>query len=210
MNLRTRITRPRVILLVTGILIGALAILLIRFLTYAPVQVHYHANFAVYINGVKEEFKDPSYYEEVAVCSSTDDIKTVAQRSHMHDNVSSAVHVHDHVVTWGQFFQSIGWTIGPDFIQTRAGDLYQEDDVNKLNIIVNGEDFTSLSQLPNMIIGDEARLLVSYGNADQATVKKQYASVAETAHHLDNTKDPAACSGSEKTSIKDRFNHLLK
>lgn len=66
--------KNRWFLFVAGIVLGALALLVIRFFTYSPPQVHYHANFAVYINGQREQFKGPQYYQEVAVCSSTNDI----------------------------------------------------------------------------------------------------------------------------------------
>lgn len=204
-----KITKRGVALVGIGFCLGLLLAAGIRFFAYSPYQVHYHANFAVYINGQREQFKDPSYYQEVAVCSSTHDIKTIAQRSHMHDNVNALVHVHDHVVTWGQFFEGIGWYVGPDFIQTKDGTMYREDEINKLNIIVNGQDYTGLGQLTTMVIGDKSRVLISYGAADAATLKKEYASVPATAAKQDSAKDPAACAGSEHVTIRERLKHLV-
>lgn len=196
-------------LLLVGIVLGALVLLVIRFFTYQPVQVHYHANFAVYINNQREEFKGPQYYQEVAICSSTNDITIPQQRAHMHDNINSVVHVHDHAVTWGQFFENIGWYVGPNFIQTADGTMYQENGNDKLHIIINGQDYTDLTPITNMVIKDRSRLLVSYGDLSQSQLNSEYASVPNTAKHYDETPDPASCSGSEKITVSDRLHHLF-
>ncbi len=209
MSLKAVLSKTSIIVLIVGLFVGALTALSVRFFAYKPYQVHYHANFAVYINGQREQFKDPAYYQEVAVCSSTNDIKTVSQRAHMHENINSVVHVHDHVVTWGQFFEGIGWYVGPNFIQTKDGTMYTEDDTNKLHVIVNGQDYTGLSQITTMVIEDDARVLISYGDISPAELEQEYASVPKSAHHYDVSKDPASCSGTEKVTAKDRFKHLL-
>ncbi len=52
--------------MIFGLALGAFVILGIRFVAYQPPHdTHFHANFAVYINGVHEQFKEPKYYEEV-------------------------------------------------------------------------------------------------------------------------------------------------
>src|SRR5690242_12924059 len=45
-----------------GFLLGILWLVGMRFLTVTPTETHYHANFAVYINGTREEFKSFAYY----------------------------------------------------------------------------------------------------------------------------------------------------
>lgn len=192
-----------------GLTVGVLALLVIRFATYSPIQVHYHANFAVYINGQREEFKDKSYYQEVAVCSSTNNISRPEERAHMHENINSVVHVHDHATTWGQFFENLGWVVGPDFIQTADGTLYKAHDAVKLNIIINGQDYTDLQSITNLVIKDDAQLLVSYGELSSAQLATEFKTVATTANHYDHNKDPASCSGSQKITTKDRLHHLF-
>ena len=204
-----RLVKSRWFTLVAGLLLGALIVLGIRFFTYKPVQVHYHANFAVYINGKREEFKGPQYYQEVAVCSSVNGITTPQQRTHMHDDENSVIHVHDHAVTWGQFFENLGWYVGPDFIQKDDGTRYVADDNNKLNIVIDGQDYTDLQAITNNVIKDRDRLLLSFGDIDQRTIAKEYKSVPATAKHFDEAKDPASCSGSEKVTVKDRLHHLF-
>lgn len=196
-------------LFILGLLLGALVILAIRFLTYQPVQTHYHANFAVYLNGQRFEFKGPQYYEEVAACAVHGKIQP-AQRAHMHDNINSVIHVHDDGVTWEQFFNNIGWYLGPNFIQTDDGTMYTENGDNKLNVMLNGQNLTDISNIANQVIGDRDRLLVSFGNIDTNTLQNEYTSVPSTAKHYDETKDPASCAGvMSSATFSERLHHLF-
>lgn len=202
-------TKSQWFALTSGLVLGILIILGIRFFTYKPVQVHYHANFAVYINNEREQFKGAQYYQEVAVCSSTNDIQLPQQRTHMHDNINDVIHVHDHAVTWGQFFENLGWYVGPDFIQKDDGTRYLASGDSKLHIIINNQDYTDLQAITNNVIKDRDRLLLSFGDIDKNTLTKEYASVPVTAKKYDETKDPASCSGGEKVTVKDRLHHLF-
>lgn len=192
-----------------GLLLGALVILAVRFVAYQPDRVHYHANFAVYINGQREEFERPQYYEEIATCSSAGGIAVPQQRGHMHDNENGLVHVEDHLVTWGQFFENLGWYVGPDFIQTENGTNYTAVDQAKLHIVINGQDYTDLTPITNTVIKDEDRLLVSFGDIDQATLDKEYKTIPATARLANVTPDPASCSGAESITTVERLRHLF-
>ena len=209
MRLKLGSLRNKWFLLGAGIILGVLVLLVIRFFTYSPPQVHYHANFAVYINGQREQFKGQQYYQEVAVCSSTNAITLPQQRAHMHDNINDVVHVHDHAVTWGQFFDNLGWYVGPDFIETADGHLYQNAGNSVLHVLVNGQDYTGLTPLTNMIIKDQSRVLVSYGNISDGQLQQEYKNVPSTAEHNDEIQDPASCSGSEKITTSERLHHLF-
>jgi hypothetical protein len=112
-------------------------------------------------------------------------------------------------VTWGQFFENLGWYVGPDFIQKDDGTRYVADDTNKLNVVINGQDYTGLQAITNEVINDRDRLLLSFGNIDQKTLDQEFKSVPSTAKHYDESKDPASCSGSEKVTLKDRLHHLF-
>ncbi|HSX46111.1 MAG TPA: hypothetical protein VLG27_03865 [Candidatus Saccharimonadia bacterium] len=193
-----------------GLLVGILVLLGIRFFTYKlPDQVHYHANFVLFINGQREEFKGPQYYQEVAVCSSTNAITIPQERAHMHDNINNVIHVHDHAVTWGQFFANLGWTLGPNFITTPDNTIYAQNGTEQLHLMLNGQDYTGLGGLSNTVIKDQDKLLVSYGDISQTQLKQEYGIIPSTAHHYDVTKDPASCSGSEKVTLHDRLTHLF-
>ncbi len=192
-----------------GLVLGILAILAIRFFTYNPPAVHYHANFAVYIDGQRQLFLGPQYYQEVAACTLTNSITLPQQRAHMHDNINSVVHVHDHAVTWGQFFENLGWYVGPNFIETDSGTLYVEDATNKLHILINNQDYTDLTPITNMVIQDRSRLLVSFGDTSSQTLSQEYKTVPATAAYYDTHKDPASCSGSETVTTSERLHHLF-
>lgn len=194
------------VFLVYGLLLGALIILGIRFLTYKPMATHYHANFAVHIDGQKASFKDPKYYEEVKLCSLNG--ATPAARVHMHDKEPGLVHVHDEAVTWGSLFSNLGWGIGPDFLYDSSA-LHVADDTNKLHILLNGQDLTGLTDISNQVIGDKDRLLVAYGPEDQAALSKEYASVPTNAAQADTKPDPASCKGQETVTVGDRLKHLF-
>jgi hypothetical protein len=197
----------RLAFLVYGLLLATLVILGIRYTTYSMPHTHYHANMAVYIDDKREDFKNPQYYEEVALCSMHDKIIPKA-RVHMHNEENGVIHVHDEAVTWGQFFENIGWYVGPDFIRTPEK-MYIADDTSKLHIMLNGQDLTDLSTITNEVINDKDRLLVSFGDIDAATLQNEYKTVPATAGTYDTRPDPAACSGDESPTVSERLKHLF-
>ncbi|MBI2285224.1 hypothetical protein HYU82_00145, partial [Candidatus Saccharibacteria bacterium] len=137
---------------VGGLLMGVLIILATRFFTYDAGYVHYHANFAVYINGQQEKFEGSTYYEEETSCKAESHM-TPEDRVHMHDDVYDVIHVHDHAATWGQFFENLGWGLGKDYIKSRDT-LYQNNNGSNLSIILNGQNLTGISSVTNQVIGD--------------------------------------------------------
>lgn len=190
------------------LVLGAAVVLGIRFATYKVDLVHYHANFALYINGERQEFKGASYYTEVEMCT-LNSTMVPSGRAHMHDNINNVVHVEDHAVTWGQFFTNLGWTMGPTTIVSPDGTVYSENGDSKLNLVLNGQDYTDFGGMQNTVIKDADKLLVSYGNESAADLKQQYSSIPSTAKKYDTAKDPASCSGTHSTTMHDRLSHLL-
>ena len=193
---------------VACLLLGAAVVLGIRFATYKVNSVHYHANFALYINGQREEFKGMGYYTEVEMCK-LDTTMVPSERAHMHDNVNNVVHVEDHSVTWGQFFTNLRWVMGPTFIVSPDGTIYSENGNNKLNLVLNGQDYTDFGGMENTVIKDTDKLLVSFGNESATSLKQQYSSIPSTAQKYDTTKDPASCSGNHGTTMHDRFVNMM-
>lgn len=192
------------LVLVIGVAFGVVLLGGVRFATYsAPVDMHYHANFAVFINGQQEQFKDPAYYQETEMCTLSG-TKTPVGRAHMHDEVNNVVHVEDSAVTWGQFFENLGWSLGDDFIGSPDGVLTNGDE-GKVSVVLNGQPAMNIAKT---VIKDNDRLLVSYGDADRADLMKQYAAVPTTARKYDATKDPKSCSGhSEMPTMMDRLKY---
>jgi len=204
----TRFVTARWFILLAGIILGAIAILGVRFVTYHTDAVHYHANFALYINGQQEPFKGSQYYEEEAMCSIATTV-TPETRAHMHDNINDVVHVEDHAVTWGQFFANLGWTLGPNFIARPDGTIFAAQGDMKLNVLLNGQDHTGVNDITNTVINDEDKLLISYGDESSASLQQQYHAIPSTAHHYDVTPDPASCSGQTTSDFSQRMQHLF-
>ena len=202
-----KIFKNRWVVFAGGLILGALLILVIRLATYKTPAVHYHANFAVFINGQREEFKGPGYYEEETACKAGENI-TPVDRAHMHDEINNVVHVHDHAVTWEQFFNNLGWSVGINYIQTKDN-LYQNNGDNNLHVMLNGQDLSGISQITNRVIGDRDKLLISFGNINNDELQKEYQVIPSTAKQHDEEKDPASCSGPAGTTFHDRITHIF-
>lgn len=196
-----------ILILSAGVLVGVAGLMTYRLITYQKEYVHYHANFAVYINGEREDFKNPIYYTETSCAVA--DVITPQMRAHLHDNVNDVVHVEDNAVTWGNFFENLWWSVGSDFIQKSDGSMYKADETNKLHVYINGDDYTDLGSIANLQIKDKDRVLISYGSDDKQTLEKQFATISKSAAKYDGQSDPATCSGGHETTIKDKIKHLI-
>lgn len=189
-----------------GIVIGVLLVFAIRFATYKPEErTHYHANFAVFIEGQQEKFESPFYYEEVTACDLNADAKP-EHRTHMHDSKVGLVHVHADAVTWGNFFQNIGWNVGEGYIDT-GKKLYVNDAFKKISFNLNNE---KVDEISTRVIGDTDKLSISYGDENNDEINQQLKSVPDTAKQANETQDPASCSGDhEEATISDRFKNIF-
>jgi hypothetical protein len=189
-----------------GLFVGVFVILGIRFVTYEPeAETHYHANFAVYIDGKQEQFSNPMLYEEISECSISTEEKP-GERAHLHENIKDVVHVEDGAVTWGNFFQNINWNVSDKYLDT-SDVLLVNTDTKKVTYVLNGE---VVSDITNKVIGDKDRLLVSYGTSTKDEINEQFSSVATSAEKYNVTKDPASCSGGHsEDGIKARLNQLF-
>lgn len=209
MNLRKMNIRSNIkMMFLIGLFAGILIVLAVRFFNYKPEEhPHYHANFAVYLNGQREQFKDIFYYIGGESCTGESEHQmTPYARAHMHDRVNDVVHVEDEAVTWGQFFQNMGWVVDPKIIRT-PDQIFLADSLNKVSFILNGE---KVDNTVGQVIGDKDRLLVDYGSSSGEDLEKKFQTVASNAEQYNNSSDSGACGGeSEKNSWKDRLKHML-
>lgn len=190
-----------------GILISFVILFGLRFALIQDKHTHYHANFAIYINGQQINFDSPLYFEEVQTCSG-DFENDPKHRAHMHDQKSGLVHVHDEGVTWGHFLANLGFGVTKDLIQTNTGTYVDGVDGNKLSFYLNEQEVDSIA---NTVIGNEDKLLIDYGKpyTDKEELVQKYAKIPRDANVANNTKDPASCSGNELTT-KERFKRAFK
>ncbi len=186
---------------VTMFLLGAFLLAAFRFATFKSDDVHYHANFALYVNGQKDEFKSFTFYEEVAACTAhdPDDVKS---RVHMHDQNPGLVHVHAHGVTWGQFFANLDYTLGDKVVVTENGAYADGQDGNKLSFLLDGQPVESVE---DRVIKTEDVLLINYGKDDAKTLQTRYDAIPRDAHKANVTSDPATCSGNADSTLTQRF-----
>ena len=188
-----------------GLIVAFVITTAIRFALAKDMSTHYHANFSLYINGSKDEFKSFTFYEEIAACDASDATNPKV-RVHLHDSNAELVHVHDGGVTWGQLFANLGYTLGNDLVQNDNGTYISGDDGNKLSFILNGENTDAIA---NKIISSEDVLLINYGKDDQSTLQKRYDSISRDAGKANTTKDPAACAGAHEFTTWQRMKQAL-
>jgi len=174
-----------------GLAVGLFAIFTVRVITVRSNAVHYHADFALYVNGVRDEFKGPGYYEEVQTCTTSDHDNPRA-RVHMHNQEDSIVHVHDQAVTWSAFFANLGYTLGDKVLATGQGVYVNDANGNKLSFILNGQPVDTVA---DRVIGNEDVLLIDYGKDNAATLQNDFAAIPRKAHAENLEKDPASCGG---------------
>lgn len=172
-----------------GLLVGIIVFALFRFISFVE-PTHYHANFAVFINGQRETFDGPGFYESVTACSETD-TPTPAHRAHMHDRVNNVAHVHEDAVTWGMFFENIGYSVGERHLGTNT-ELFSEDNEQAVRFMLNGEE---VDDIANTVITSEDKLLVSV-TAPDVSLASEYAKVDDSAGEFNSKADPATCTGS--------------
>lgn len=198
-------TKKKELLLVgVAFIAGAFWVVALRFVTIRSDAVHYHANFAVYVKGERLELDSPLYYEEVQACGGVE-VDNPKIRTHMHNQVSDVVHVHDNGVTWGHFFANIGMTNG-DSIFRIDNNRFVDSDKTPITFILNGEKVDSTS---NVVIKSEDKLLVSIGTTDELKLQEQYASISDTAEEYNGTYDPSGCSGGKDFTFVERLKKSL-
>jgi hypothetical protein len=200
-----RINKYVALAAIVGFLLGAIWLVALRYITYQSDNVHYHANFALYINGQRDEFKSFTFYEEVQACTS-DNVDNPKTRVHLHNQDPALIHIHAHGVTWGQFFDNLGYTLGDTLVKTDKGVYVDGQDGNELTFWLNGKPADAIA---NTLINSEDRLLINYGKDDQATLQKRYDDIPKTAGEANTKNDPATCSGDEKLTPSQRLKKSL-
>jgi hypothetical protein len=184
-----------------GVVLGIVGLVGLRLVMADDHAVHHHANFAIFVNGEREQFESFTYYEEVQACSDEYSGSPLS-RVHMHDYVSNVVHVHDQAVTWGNFFENIGFSVGDSVLET-ADEVFVDDQPEELVYLLNGERVGSVA---NRVINSEDVLLVHYGSGDEDEIASQLEAIDQDAAGYNERDDPSSCSGSGH----DGFWHRLR
>lgn len=156
-----------------------------------PYIVHYHANFAAYIDGKKWDFSPSTYMEEVSRCNITEGVMP-EDRIHLHDGKGWLVHVHMAASTWGDLFANLSWGMGMNYIATWYDTIHLTNRNNHLYYILNGKIIMSPVNIP---VWSTDRLVVWYGSGSEQEILSKWDSLVDKdAIEYNKKDDPASCS----------------
>lgn len=190
--------------LILGVVIGVVLFGALRFFgqpeaTHGP---HYHANWAVVIDGKRLDLTANRYMEDVFQCSVDPNRQRPEDRVHMHEGNMDVVHVHDAGVTWGHFLANLGFGVGDDYLETDQG-RFTEGEGRALTFILNGRRINGIRNQP---IANQDRLLISFGaESVEAVQAEQAVIVEENAADFNVIPDPASCAGAQEETLGDRL-----
>jgi hypothetical protein len=191
------------IILLIGTVFGILLIGAVRYATQESYEgVHYHANWAVFVDGQRLDLTANRYMEDVFQCTVDPTQQRPEDRVHMHENNHDVVHVHAAGVTWGHFIDNLGFGMGDDYLYTDAA-RYESAEDRSLKFVLNG---TEVRTIRNRAIRDQDRLVISFGpETIDEVLAVQYPQVAVDAHHYNTMPDPASCAGPQNETTADRL-----
>ena len=178
-----------------GMALGAFGLGGARFLWVPlPEATHFHANWAIYIDGERLDLSDQRYMEEVSSCYTVDGEMTPQARIHMHEGNHDVVHIHHLGTTWGHLAGNLGIGLGEGYLILNDGTRIFDGEEGRFAYILNGRALTSAH---NQLVASEDRLLISYGPESPDELGTQrFGEVATTAGEYNTREDPATCSGS--------------
>jgi len=186
--------------MVVGAVLGVVAIGAVRLATLPElpdtVGPHYHANFAVFVDGERVDLSAVHYMQDIAACKVNPDLILAVERAHMHEGLHDVVHVHHEGVTWGHFFGNIGFALRDDFLITDRGERHFAQGDRTLKFVVDGLDVPSVF---NNVIKSQQRLLISFGTESvEEILESQFTEIASTASVFNQYhQDAGGCSTSE-------------
>ena len=132
--------------------------------------IHYHADFALYINGSSYDFSQEKYM--------SGDNKSLSNFVHLHDMDGEVIHKHAEGITLGFFFESIGMKLNSACLVLDDGTSYCNKDDKGLKMYVNGKHN---DEFAGYDIQDEDKILLSFGDESEEGIKRQIDSITDEA-----------------------------
>lgn len=190
-------------------IIFIIGISILIFILYKTLQVpdqvlHYHANFAVFINEKQVDFSG-SEFMHITPCGPEEEHNEDGEEEkvHLHDNVGNVAHVHHDNVTWSDLFKNLRFDL--THIKTE-----QATKAATIKYYLSG---VGTSDVLNKVIGKDDRLLVSIGqekSVDNVTgdeiLKRQFEKVGNNAKDYDaGKKGKETCGGSGQRTLFERM-----
>lgn len=190
-------------------IIFIIVVAVIFFIVYKTLQVpdrdvHYHANFAVFVNDKQVDFSKDEFMH-ITPCGPDEphEENEPDENVHLHDNIGNVVHVHHENVTWNDLFKNIKFDI-------RHVIAEQESKGVTAKYYLNGK---ISDDVLTRVIGKDEQLLVSIGSdksAENVTgdtiLKKQFEKVGTDAKEYDaGTKGKETCGGNGQRTFFERM-----
>ena len=178
-----------------GVGLGVVGLGVARFVGVPPPEAtHFHANWAIYVDGARLDLSERRYMEEVSSCYTVDGEVTPQSRVHMHEGHHDVVHVHHLGATWGHLAGNLGIGLGEGYLILDDSTRIFDGEGRRFTYILNGRALTSAH---NQLIASEDRLLISYGSESlDELADRRFDQVATSASEYNTREDPPTCSGS--------------
>ncbi|MDP2973614.1 MAG: hypothetical protein Q8N60_01045 [Candidatus Diapherotrites archaeon] len=158
------------IIIGVGLLVVAGGLLLLVQKPAPETEVHVHADFKVFLDGVDYNFAQEKYM--------TSEAQVKSLRVHLHGMDGEIIHVHAKGVTLGEFFGSIGMQFNPNCFTLDSNERHCSDKIKTLKFFVNG---AQNNMFENYEIRDLDRILVSFGSENGEALQEQLNSVSDRA-----------------------------
>ena len=127
-------------------------------------SVHNHADVKVYIDGKAIDFSQHKY-------------QLASRFIHFEEGVGDVIHMHATGLTIGHLFKSLGGDISTNCITLDLQSNCRDGNKTSKLYVHNQPN----NEFDNYIIKDLDKILISYGNEDQAEIQKQLDSITNLA-----------------------------
>ena len=177
-----------------GALVGFVTAGLVRYATLPPLsEVHYHANWAVFVDGERMDLSEDRFMEDVGACLANPADMRPQDRVHLHDGEDEVVHIHAAGATWGHLLSNLGFVVAPGIFVGPDGDRVLDSDSIAIRFVHNGQLLHDIATEP---IRSGDRVLISVGTASRdEVVSEEFVQVASNAEEYNAMADPATCRG---------------
>ena len=136
-------------------------------------SAHDHADMIVYVNGERIDFSQEQF-------------QVRSTYVHFERGDGDVVHTHANNVNLGFNFQALGMRITSTSISTQDGQLYENGAVGELRVFVNG---VRIEEPPNYIIQALDKILISYGDENEAELHALLETVPDRARNFQGVFD---------------------
>lgn len=134
-------------------------------------EVHVHSDFVVYIDGEQLDLSADKYQSKSS--------QILHANIHLHDNNDEIIHRHDHGVTLGTFFDSLGFELTNDCLVAVDGVSYCSNETEELMVFVNDVRINGPASYVNK---EEDQILVYHGSTeDTNTITELLLSITDRA-----------------------------